>query len=181
MKTVLPTPPVAASAAAAAERAYGWTSVLRASGPPADTSRHCSASESPAHGMPATHAGGAPIPRARKSVITAGLRSAASSSVVIAMANGAMKASRTRRVMIAAASGRRPPVARCRRNSSGQVAIAMVVAQISPLRNGSNVHALPSSSAPTKSTNSMMRVMSVEASDCMAPPLCLSSGGHRIW
>jgi hypothetical protein len=49
--------------------------------------------------------------------------------------------------MIVAASDRRP-VSSCSRSSAGQVAIAMVVAHISPLRNGSSVHKLPTISTP---------------------------------
>ena len=69
--------------------------------------------------------------------------------------------------MIATASGRRPPVSRCTRNNVGQVATAIVVAQIIPLRNGSSVQALPASSAPMTRTKRTTRVISF-ASDCIA-------------
>ena len=74
--------------------------------------------------------------------------------------------------MIAAASPRRPPVSPCSRNSAGQVAITIVVAQIKPLRKGNSVQRLPSSSAPITRTDSTTRVISVDAPGCMtASPL----------
>jgi hypothetical protein len=78
-----------------------------------------------------------------------------------------MNTTRTRNIMIATARPRRPPVSRCSRSKAGQVAMAIVVAQIVPLRNGSSVQKLPASRMPITRTNSTTRVMSVDESDCI--------------
>ena len=149
----------------------------------------------PTTGMSSSHAGGGPSPFVRKSFITAGLRPAASSIVLIARANGTMKTRSTRRVISATASARRPPAARSSRSSSGQVATVIVVAQIIPLRNGSSVQRLARSSVPITSTNRIIRVMSLgpSARMCFLTPdrahhdnsaailsPCSSSGRRRL-
>ena len=44
-----------------------------------------------------------------------------------------------------------------------EVAMAIVVAQINPLRNGRSVHRLPASRTPMTSTNRTTRVISLDA------------------
>jgi hypothetical protein len=117
----------------------------------------------PTNGISEIHDGGGPSPLARKSFITIGLRSAASSSTPIARTNGTMNVRNTASVIIDAAIHRRPPTRRSSRRSTGHVAIAIVVAQINPLRNGRSVHTLPASSTPITSTNSTTRVISLDA------------------
>ena len=147
-----------------------------ASGPPAASVAHLSANCSPTPGMLSSHVGAGPSPCAIKSRMTAGLRSAASSSVLIASENGTMKASRTTRVMSATARDRRPPVIRCTHNNSGQVATTIVVAQISAPRNGRSVQKLPASRSPMKSTRSMIRVTSTDAAGFMMIPRAVAKG-----
>ena len=60
----------------------------------------------PTTGISEIHEGGGPSPRARKSFITIGLRSAASSSTLIARANGTMNVTNTASVIVAACDER---------------------------------------------------------------------------
>jgi hypothetical protein len=134
-----------------------------ASGPPAAMVCQLSARRGPTTGICEIQAGGGFSPPARKSFSTMGLRSAASSSVLIARTQGTMNVSSTASVMIVTAIERRPPTSRSSRSSTGHVAMTIVVAHINSLRNGRRVHRLPANNVPITSTSSTTRVTSLGA------------------
>src|SRR5215213_3358875 len=65
-------------------------------------------------------------------------------------------------VMMAVATGRRPPTRPCTHNSNGHVATTIVAAHTSAAMNGDSVHKLPTMSIAITITTSVTRATSVD-------------------
>ena len=114
-----------------------------ASGPPAASSCHLSASFEPTTGTLCTQEGGGDNPCVARFFTSSTPSDADWTSTPIARPNGTMKIASMTIVSSAVATDLRPPAQRSAQSSNGHVAMTMVVAQISAPRNGNSVHRLP--------------------------------------